>query len=97
MNQLSAQELREWISQDKDFHLVDIREGWERDQYHIGGVHLPLGILFSKLDELPKHKDLVIYCEKGVRSVFAIQRLETSGFDRLYNLSGGVQAWKAIA
>jgi len=37
----------------------------------------------------------VLYCEKGIRSSIAIQRLEASGFNNLYNLAGGMKAWKA--
>jgi len=94
MHQLTPNELKAWIAAGKDFLLVDIREGWEREVYNIGGVHMPMGELFSKVDELPKDKDVVLYCEKGIRSVVAIQRLEASGFEHLFNLSGGMKAWK---
>jgi len=94
MNQLTSTELKEWINSGKDFLLVDIRENWEREEYSIGGTHIPMGDLVSRLDEMPKDKDIVIYCEKGIRSVIAIQRLETFGFYNLFNLSGGMKAWK---
>jgi rhodanese-related sulfurtransferase len=93
MNQLTPQELKNWIANEKDFLLVDIREEWERAAYNIGGVHIPMGQLISAMNGLPKDKDVVLYCEKGVRSVIAIQRLEASGFHNLFNLSGGVKAW----
>lgn len=93
MNQLTARDLKDWIAKGKDFLLVDIREEWERAAYNIGGVHIPMGLLISAMNELPKDKDVVLYCEKGIRSVIAIQRLEASGFHNLFNLSGGVQAW----
>jgi len=94
MNQVTAQELKKWNSADKDYLLVDIREDWERALYNIGGTHIPLGELVSRMSELPKNKDVVLYCEKGIRSVLAIQRLESSGFHNLINLSGGMKAWK---
>ena len=94
MNQLTANELKEWNSTGRDFMLIDIREGWERELYNIGGIHIPLGELASKAQEIPKDKEVVFYCEKGIRSVIAIQRLEASGFHNLYNLSGGMKAWK---
>lgn len=74
--------------------LVDVRESWEREAYNIGGIHIPSGELMTRQNELPKDKDVVLYCEKGIRTVIAIQRLESAGFDNLINLSGGMRAWK---
>jgi rhodanese-related sulfurtransferase len=51
--------------------------------------------LFSRADALPRDKAVVLYCEKGIRSVIAIQRLEAAGFTNLYNLAGGMKAWRA--
>jgi len=79
---------------DKEFLLVDIREDWERELYNIGGMHIPIGELITHINELPKDKDIVLYCEKGIRSVIAIQRLESIGYNHLFNLSGGMKAWK---
>lgn len=94
MNQLSPQELKNWIENKKDFLLLDIREDWERELYNIGGLHIPMGDLLSKQGDIPKDTDVVLYCEKGIRSTIAIQRMETLGFHNLYNLSGGMKAWK---
>ncbi len=94
MNQVSPSELKVWLEQNKEFVLVDIREAWERELYNIGGLHIPMGDLIGRINELPKDKETVLYCEKGIRSVIAIQRLEASGFHHLFNLSGGMKAWK---
>ena len=94
MNQLTPHELKEWTETGKDFQLIDIRENWERDNYNIGGIHIPMGELINRTNEIPKDKDVVLYCEKGIRSVIVIQRLEASGFHNLFNLSGGMKAWK---
>ena len=94
MNQVTPTELKKWLASDKDFLLIDIREDWERELYNIGGTHIPLGELIARMNEIPKDKEVVLYCEKGIRSVLAIQRLETSGFHNLINLAGGMSAWK---
>jgi rhodanese-related sulfurtransferase len=93
MNQLTPTELQEWKESGKDFLLIDVREEWEREAYNIGGLHIPMGELMGRINEIPKDKDVVLYCEKGIRSVIAIQRLEASGFHNLFNLAGGVKAW----
>lgn len=96
MKELTPQELKNWTDEQKDFLLIDIREDWERADYSIGGIHIPLGDLMSKLPEIPKDKDVVLYCEKGIRSTIAIQRLNGLGYDKLYNLTGGMKAWKQV-
>jgi adenylyltransferase/sulfurtransferase len=96
MNQVTVTELKQWIDEGKDFVLVDIREDWEREAFNFGGIHIPMGSLIASLDEIPTDKDVVMYCEKGIRSVLAIQRLETFGLHNLINLSGGVSAWKRL-
>lgn len=96
MQQVTPQELKNWIESKKDFLLVDIREGWERENYHIGGIHIPFGELISRQAEIPKDTDVVLYCEKGIRSTIAIQRMEGMGFHHLYNLGGGMKAWKEV-
>jgi len=94
MKQLIPDELKQWRLSGKDFLLIDIREDWERSAYNIGGDHIPMGELIGRANELPKDKDIVLYCEKGIRSVIAIQRLEDAGFHNLFNLVGGMKAWK---
>ena len=94
MNQLTPGELKQWTDSGRDFLLIDIRENWEREAYNIGGLHIPMGELTGRTKEIPKDKDVVLYCEKGIRSVIAIQRFEALGFHNLFNLSGGMKAWK---
>ncbi|MCW3122430.1 MAG: oxidase [Flavipsychrobacter sp.] len=94
MKQISPNELKMWLDIGKALLLVDVREEWERELYNIGGIHIPMGELMSSLEQLPKDKEVVLYCEKGIRSVIAIQRLETAGFHNLINLAGGMKAWK---
>jgi len=97
MNQITAEELERWAKTGKDFLLIDIREVWERELFHIGGIHMPFSDIPGSAGGIPKDRDVVLYCEKGIRSVIAIQRLECSGFHNLFNLSGGVKAWKLHA
>jgi len=64
------------------YNLLDVRETWERTEYHIGGQHIPLGELAFRAHEIPQNKDLVVYCETGLRSVVAIEFLRESGFSK---------------
>lgn len=94
MKSITYQELKCWQADDKKFILVDVREDWERNLYNIGGMHIPFGELMSRKNELDAKATIVLYCEKGIRSAIAIQRLGEYGFNDLYNLEGGMAAWR---
>lgn len=94
MKYLSASEFYEWQQSGKDYELIDVREPRERILFHIGGLHIPLSEMLSRKNEIPKDKPVVMYCEKGIRSQIIIQRLEDLGYNNLYNLAGGMKAWK---
>lgn len=97
MRQVSTAEFKKWMEEDRFFVLIDVRESWEHAAYNIGGMHIPLGEIIARKNEISKGAPVVLYCEKGIRSAIAIQRLESLGFDNLYNLEGGMSAWKKIA
>lgn len=97
MKQISPQQLKEKMDSNADLLLIDIREDWEREAFNIGGIHIPMGELPSRLSEIPRDKEVVVYCEKGIRSTIAIQRFESLGFHNLINLSGGMKAWRELS
>ena len=94
MNQVSAEEVLTKIKSGEDVFLVDVREEEENADFNIGGKLIPLTELMDHLDEIPKDREVIIYCKLGVRSQIAIQRLELKGFNNLVNLTGGVNRLK---
>lgn len=94
MHEITPSELQERLQQPDPPLLIDVREDFERELYNIGGLHIPLGELNSRADEIQKNRILVIYCARGIRSAIAIQRLESRGFTKLINLTGGMYNWK---
>lgn len=78
--------------------IVDVREDNEyRSEHIINAIHIPLGYFQDRLKELDKYKDkpLIVGCKSGNRSSHACALLKKQGFEQVYNLSGGVSAWKA--
>ncbi|MFT4805723.1 MAG: molybdopterin/thiamine biosynthesis adenylyltransferase/rhodanese-related sulfurtransferase [Psychroserpens sp.] len=72
------------------YNLLDVREVWERDEFNIGGQHIPLAELVSRISEVYIDKVLVVYCKSGVRSAQAIHILTQNNFlTALVNLKGG--------
>jgi rhodanese-related sulfurtransferase len=48
----------------------------------------------EKIKSLPKEKEIYVYCTSGVRSMMAAKILQRNGFDRVYNLKGGILDWQ---
>ncbi len=93
IKQLSPKEL----DQKKGMMLLDVRTDKEYEQGHIpGAVHIPLSDVGDRIKKLKKDKELVVYCQNGNRSIWAIKRLMGMGYKNLYNLKGGYSAWKRI-
>ena len=83
------------IKDQQAFQLIDVREEEEHDEFNIGGTLIPLAQITRYLYSIAKDKPVVFYCRKGIRSQFAIQKLqEKYPFDNLFNLIGGTEAWK---
>jgi sulfur-carrier protein adenylyltransferase/sulfurtransferase len=82
-----------WQEAGKDFQLIDVREPHEYALKNLGGTLIPLAELEKHLDQIARHKPVVIHCQSGIRSQKAIQLLQSQyGFDNLLNLTGGVNA-----
>ena len=88
--------LKKWLDAGAAI-LVDVREPTEYDAEHIEGAALvPLGRL--RRAALPEHsgRKLVVMCRMGGRGQAACQKLEMemAAHEKVYNLEGGIQAWK---
>ncbi|BDZ55173.1 HesA/MoeB/ThiF family protein [Agromyces marinus] len=74
--------------------LLDVREPWEAEIAAIPGATLiPLGELEERAAGLDPAASVVVICHLGVRSRLAADRLAAAGFDRVRNLTGGIDAW----
>jgi len=77
--------------------ILDVREDSEYQEGHIlNAVHVPLGRLRDQLQRLEKYKQrpVIMVCRSGQRSADATSLLLKSGFATIYNLKGGLLAWK---
>lgn len=77
-----------------DVQLIDIRTPAEVAQGSIlGASHLPMHLIPVRMNELPKDKEVVLYCRSGARSYHACSYLAQQGFDNMVNLRGGIIGW----
>lgn len=85
------------IDEKKGMILLDVRVDKEYNEGHIpGSVHVQLSEIGDKIKKLKKDKEIVVYCQNGSRSIWAIKRLMGMGYKNIYNLKGGYNAWKRI-
>ncbi len=86
---------RAWELLQSGVTMIDVREPFEFQQAHIPGSELvPLGSLLAKAKQvLDPKRETVIVCRIGERSAVAVEALRRAGFEKTYNLSGGLVAW----
>ncbi len=82
----------------EDALVLDVREDNEYKSGHVvNSLHIPLGSLAARMKELEKYKarPIVVGCRSGNRSGQACSTLKKQGFDKVYNLRGGIMAWQS--
>lgn len=73
--------------------VLDVREPHEWDAGHIdGAVHIPMGQVTDRIDEIPDGQPLAVVCRSGNRSAHVAAWLRRQGRDAV-NLTGGMEAW----
>jgi len=77
-----------------DVQWLDVREPQEYKMFRIPGVKLiPMGETLDRLSELDPAKETIVVCLSGERSAKITIELRKRGFDKAYNLTGGMVAW----
>ena len=75
------------------YFLIDVRELWEREDGHIGGVHIPVHEIPARLAEIKTELPVVVYCQSGARGKTATLLLsDIAPQFKTYNLAGGMNA-----
>ncbi len=85
--QVHIPKVRELV--EKDNFIIDVREGFEYRKGHIkNSINIPLSELRERISEIPKDRQVYLYCRSGQRSYNAVMALQGLGFDNVYNISG---------
>ncbi len=92
---MSQEALLQHQSQHPDhLYVLDVRTPQEYADGHVpGAVNVPYDQLASRLAEVPKDKDVVLYCKSGRRAGIAADVLAANGYKRLSHLEGDMNAW----
>lgn len=95
--QISPTELSELIETDAVPIILDVRTAEEYSEGHIpGAINIEYRELPSRLDEISSlgKKQIVVYCERGVRATIAEDTLKQAGFEEVLHLEGDISAWR---
>ncbi len=93
---VTPQQLHELQAQnDPSLLVLDVRSPEEFVAGHVpGAVNIPQDQVASRLAEIPKDKEVVLYCRSGRRSGLAAETLEANGYKNLRQLQGDMPGWE---
>lgn len=97
-SKLNPSDFEALLAKDKTIQLVDVRTPEEFAAGHIDGARLmdfyDSGFA-AQLGKLDKSKPVAVYCAAGGRSGSAAEQLNKMGFKKVYDLAGGMRAWRS--
>lgn len=92
--QISVQELNARVERGFDSQIIDVRRPAEVETGMVpGAVHIALSTLEASLDQIDPNRAIAIVCGSGYRSSIAGSLLESSGFNNITNVDGGMTAY----
>ncbi|MGG3792581.1 MBL fold metallo-hydrolase [Geobacillus thermodenitrificans] len=102
MKEMTVQQMTEKVLNKESLFILDVRNesdfrDWKIEGENFAYLNVPYFALIdgvdSIVDRLPKDQDIVVVCAKGGSSAFVAEQLAEAGFDNVYTLAGGMQAW----
>lgn len=98
MKVISVEELKQKVSSKKDLHIIDVRELPEYNEDNIGALHLPLSQIsqyqIDEIEDWDMDDEIFLHCRSGQRSAQACLILECMGYRNVFNVDGGIVAWR---
>jgi rhodanese-related sulfurtransferase len=92
--EITPRELHAWSQRGGEYLLLDVRQPEEcRVAAFPGALNLPMREIPARLAEIPKGKPVVVVCHYGERSARVAGFLAARGFEDVYNLEGGIDAY----
>lgn len=93
---LQAQAFQQKIEQSPEAQVLDVRTSEECESGMIPKaqqIEYGSDDFKAKLEKLDKKKPVFVYCQGGVRSAKAADQLKELGFEKVFNLQGGIKSW----
>ena len=90
----SVHELKKSLDNKEDLFLLDVRKLSDRKKGHINdSYHIYTGEVLQKLDQIPKNKKIVVYCDSGYKSTLVASLLQKSNYENVKSVLGSMGAW----
>ncbi|WP_042382582.1 MBL fold metallo-hydrolase, partial [Geobacillus kaustophilus] len=102
VKEMTVQQMTEKVLNKESLFILDVRNesdfrDWKIEGENFAYLNVPYFELIdgvdSIVDRLPKDQDIVVVCAKGGSAAFVAEQLTEAGFDNVYTLAGGMQAW----
>ena len=93
VGRVGADELEAVLGDEPRPFLLDVREVMEWHNLnlaHLGAVLMPMREVSARMDEIPRDRPVVVYCQTGVRSLEVAKLLAAEGYQDVRNLEGGI-------
>jgi|YNPMSStandDraft_1061717.scaffolds.fasta_scaffold10466_1 adenylyltransferase/sulfurtransferase len=95
LKKISIEELYKKINSNQDIQLIDVRDEYEIDIKLPNSENIPLYKLQESYTKIDNNKEVIFYCNYGIKSVIAVKYLEKKfNFKNLYVLSDGISKVK---
>lgn len=96
VNNLPSNEFEKHLSENRDSVLIDVRTKEEHNE-----VRIPNSLLIdyhsnnflNEIEKLDRDKSYYLYCRSGSRSYSAAVKMDKLGFEKVFNLAGGIMSW----
>jgi hydroxyacylglutathione hydrolase len=93
---LTVYEVRAKLNRREKFTILDVRSEGEWNEGHIKeALHIYVGHIKERMADIPKDKPVAIFCNVGRRAGLGASILRREGYREVYNVLGGMAAWKA--
>ncbi|MFM1916373.1 MAG: hypothetical protein RLZZ531_2042 [Bacteroidota bacterium] len=94
MRYIDPKSCQERLLKQDNLTIIDIREDYEYQQCNTGFIHIPMGEISVRHDEIPMEKEIVIMCQSGRRAEAVVNLLETEyHFPHVFVMEGGINGW----
>jgi rhodanese-related sulfurtransferase len=94
ISEIEPAELKRRLTRGDDIRVLDVRESGEIAYAPFpGALHVPMDDVPSRVSELDPGAEWVIVCHHGIRSAQVAIYLQRLGFEKVTNLSGGIDQW----
>ncbi len=97
-NKLTPDAFEAMLKSDSTVQLVDVRTPGELQSGYIAGaqnLNIQEADFSKKISQLDKNRPVMVYCAVGGRSAKAASQFSSLGFTKVYDLKGGITAWKS--